>query len=74
MERQLKVLRLVGVLFLEDTFAFLQEVFPIVLHVLPDQFLNLRRLLKCSLELGQENIFNRSQLFLELVLFLAGFQ
>ena len=42
-----------------------------VLNILPNQLLNLLSLLKCSLQLGQEYIFNRSQFFLDLVLFLA---
>ena len=42
--------------------------------MLTNELLNLRCLLKSSLKLGQKNIFNCSQLFLELVLLLARFE
>ena len=72
LESKLKVLWFHRVLFLlENTLAFLEEVLLGMLDILTNELLNLRRLLKSSLKLGQENIFNCSQLFLELVLLLA---
>ena len=67
-------MRPVGVLFLEDALAFLEEIFTVVLHILANQLFNLRSLLKCGLELRQENIFNCSQFFLHLVLLFARFK
>ena len=75
LEGKLKVLRLFCVLFLlENTLAFLEEVLLGMLDILTNELLNFRRLLKSSLKLGQKNIFNCSQLFLELVLLLARFE
>ena len=75
LESKLKVLRLLRVFFLlENTLAFLEEVLPCILYILTNELLNLRRLLKSSLQLGQKNFFNCSQLFLELVLLLARFK
>ena len=75
LESKLKVLWFHRVLFLlENTLAFLEEILLSMLDILTNELLNLRCLLKSSLKLGQENVFNCSQFFLELVLLLARFK